>query len=154
MPVFQVTWTEEMWHSTYIKAKSEDEAREMVFSGQITCEPYESEIQDSVEVRLVDHLDSKREQTTPKTAHEWREAIWPTKWECCPPPEERIPSIQNEDEKEGLDPVFPLCQMCTDPADIVCRVTPDSPGLYVCNRCHKGEGFRYITNCYDHHSAT
>ena len=93
---------------------------------------------------VVDHLDSKREQLTPKTAQEWREAIWPTKWACCPPPE----------EKEPLDPVFPLCMMCPDPADIVCRVTPNSPGLSVCNRCHKGEGFRYITNCYDHHSAT
>lgn len=122
MPIFQVIWTEEMWHSTYIEAKSEDEAREMVFSGQITSEPYESEIQDSVEVRLVDHF----------------------------PPE----------EKEPLDPVFPLCQMCTDPADIVCRVTPDSPGLYVCYRCHRSHivklplTLRTYPSCYDHHSAT
>ena len=57
MPRFQVSWTEEMWHSETIEAESEDHAIEMVFSGQIMSEPFDSEIQDSVEIALVETID-------------------------------------------------------------------------------------------------
>jgi hypothetical protein len=57
MPRFQVSWTEEMWHSETIEAESEDHAREILFSGQIMSEPHDSEIQDSVEIALVEAID-------------------------------------------------------------------------------------------------
>lgn len=84
------------------------------------------------------------------TAQEWREAIWPTKWECCPPPEERIPSIQNEDEKEGLDPVSPPCKLCPEFADILCQITEFHRGIHLCYRCHRS----HIVACYAHFAAS
>ena len=51
MPIYDVSWTEELWYSTRVEADDEQHAQQMVFDGSfIWPEPYASEIQDSVYV--------------------------------------------------------------------------------------------------------
>lgn len=54
MPKYKVSWTEEQWYEANIEADSEDEAREMILSGDFQWpNPYNWEIQDSVDVEEI-----------------------------------------------------------------------------------------------------
>ena len=54
MPKYLISWTEEQWYQKVVEADSYQEARDMLFSGDIEWpEPYDFEIQDSVEVEEV-----------------------------------------------------------------------------------------------------
>jgi len=55
MAMFQVDWTEETWHRTVVEADSAEQAREMLWSGEIDSSDtaYDGEIQDDVEIAEV-----------------------------------------------------------------------------------------------------
>lgn len=51
MPIYNVSWTEELWYTARIEADSESHAQEIVFDGSFVWpEPYASEVQDSIYV--------------------------------------------------------------------------------------------------------
>ena len=57
MAQFRVEWTEELWYRAVIEADTEDEAREIFWSGEFDTgyvgNLYNTEIQDSVEFEEV-----------------------------------------------------------------------------------------------------
>lgn len=51
MPIYNVSWTEELWYTARVEADDEQHAQQMLFDHSFVWpEPYDSEIQDSVEV--------------------------------------------------------------------------------------------------------
>ena len=49
MPIYYVNWTEESWYTARVEADDEQQAQQMLFSGEFEWpEPYGFEIQDSV----------------------------------------------------------------------------------------------------------
>jgi hypothetical protein len=63
---------------------------------------------------------------------------------------EYILDEDDEDEKEGLDPVSPECKLCPEFADILCQITEVHSGIHLCNRCHRS----HIVACYAHFAAS
>lgn len=109
----------------------------------------------------------------PKTAQEWREAIWPTGLDdsrcgyCNSPIDycqghgaigdpEGFAALEGEEDDEheadGLDPVSPPCELCPEFADIVCQITEFHKGIYLCNRCHRSH--IDIVACYNNYAAS
>lgn len=55
MPIYNVSWTEELFYTARIEADSKEQAREMAFKPSFEWpDPYGFEIQDSIEVEEVD----------------------------------------------------------------------------------------------------
>ena len=51
MPIYDVSWTEELWYNARIEAEDEQHAQERLFDGSFVWpEPYDSEVQDSIEI--------------------------------------------------------------------------------------------------------
>lgn len=49
MPIYDISWTEEQWYTARVEADDEQQAQQMLFSGEFEWpEPYGFEIQDSV----------------------------------------------------------------------------------------------------------